>query len=68
MDKKTPNKPQSQPMFITFHKSNDCYSLDQPAHQYEIRQADTFPWFFLNSRNSKTSACHGSRYMANAPA
>ena len=27
----------------------------------------TVPWFFLRSRNSKISACQGSKYTANAP-
>lgn len=39
-------------------------SLTQRPEKRSRARASSVPWFYRSSRNSNTSACHGSRYIA----
>ena len=45
------------------HATPTLFNSGTPKPQ----MSSSFPWFFLRSKNSKMSACHGSTYMAKLP-
>ncbi len=43
------------------------HHFHSPHLDHGLARCSSLPWFFRSSMNSKTSACHGSRYIANDP-